>query len=141
MKPKGFNKKTEVFIMDFEIRTWNTDTAAEAINVLLPGRNIYLGDSILSGVQAVRIERGEISDSEPTQDHDGGRRDQISLHFEMGDHSTVTRFFEPINEACTVHLESRELMIISFIQLHNYVKRVTEELDERIKENQEFYSR
>lgn len=127
--------------MDFEIRTWNTDTAAEAINALLPGRNIYLGDSILSGVQAVRIERGEISDSEPTEEHDGGRRDQISLHFEMGDCSTVTRFFEPINEACTVHLEGRELLIISFIPLHDYVKRMTGELNERIKENQEFYSR
>jgi hypothetical protein len=126
--------------MDFEIRPWNTDRAAEVINKLLPGRSISLDESILDGVEKVIIEKGEMMDSEPCpgEGYDGGLRDLITLRFKMIGGGKVTRFFEPINEACTVHLEADDLLIITFTSLHEHVKRVKESLDERLKENEDF---
>lgn len=129
--------------MNFEIRSWNTDKAAEVINFLLPGKNVYLDNVLLSGVEKVTIEKGEIMDSDPCPEegYDGGLRDQIRIQFKMKGGGIVTRCFEPINEACTVHLESSELFIIEIIPLLDYAKRVKNELDERISMYEEFYKR
>ena len=129
--------------MNFEIRTWNTDRAAEVINKLLPGRTISLHESMLDGIEKVTITKGEIADSDPCPEtgYDGGLRDMLTLKFEMKGGGKVTRFFEPIDEVCIVHLETDDLLIITFSPLHDHVKRVKESLDERLKENEDFYSR
>lgn len=129
--------------MDFEIRLWNTEGAAEVINKLLSGRSISLDEAILDGVEKVTIEKGEIMDSDPCPEegYDGGLRDMLTLRFKMKGGGTVVRFFEPINTACVVHLEADDLLIITFRPLHEHVKWEKEHLDERLKENEDFYSK
>jgi hypothetical protein len=129
--------------MNFEIRTWNTDRAAEVINKLLPGRTISLCESMLDGVEKVTIEKGEIMDSDPCPEegYDGGLRDLITMRFEMKGGGKVTRFFEPIDEVCIVHVETNDLLIVTFAPLLEHVKRAKGSLDERAKENEDFYSR
>jgi hypothetical protein len=53
----------------------------------------------------------------------------------------ITRTFEPIDEVCRVCMEDDDLLIIEFISLVDYVKKMKSDLDERIAEHEEFYSK
>jgi hypothetical protein len=129
--------------MYFEVNSWNLDKAAEVINCLLPGKNVCLDNNILLGAEKVSIEKEEIMNSEPCPEdgYDGGIRSQIRIQFEMKGGGMITRTFEPIDEVCRVCMEDDDLLIIEFISLVDYVKKMKSDLDERIAEHEEFYSK